>query len=83
MYDSFERGVRRSDDFPFRIHNHRVASVRGSSDTVDGGDIDLVFDGAGLEECFPVGASFGGPGCLDRDEVCALLGRFAEYFGSS
>ena len=47
---------------------------------VDGGDIDLILDGSGLEERFPVGASLGGPCGLDGDEVCALLGGFAEQF---
>jgi len=47
---------------------------------VHGGDIDLVFDGACSEECFPMGASLGRPRRLDRDEVGSFFGCFSENF---
>ena len=44
---------------------------------VDGGDIDLVFDGSCLEERFPVGTPLGGPSRLDGNEVrpCLIASR--------
>ena len=84
--DRFFVGRALGDDVTIRCDEEGRACERrllvgGGAYGVHGCNVDLVFDGASLEECFPVGASFGGPGCLDRDEVCALLGCFTENLG--